>query len=110
MKEKIIILVVSFLAVGMLNAQVKISGTVKDNRGRILAGASIQIKGSYDGGVSDSSGGFSFKTFEKGAQVIVASNVGYKSIEQNIMVGTDPLEVIGCSNHRRGECRYFCRH
>ena len=93
MKEKIIILVVSFLAVVMLNAQVKISGTVKDNRGRILAGASIQIKGSYDGGVSDSSGGFSFKTFEKGAQVIVASNVGYKSIEQNIMVGTDPLEV-----------------
>jgi vitamin B12 transporter len=80
MKPIIILLAALGYIVGV-NAQVRISGTVKDTRGRIVAGASLTIKGSYDGAVSDSTGHFSFKTFEKGAQVVVASNIGYKSQE-----------------------------
>jgi vitamin B12 transporter len=88
MKQVAILLSLLLLA-GWASAQVRITGTVKDNRGRILAGASVAVKGSYDGGVADSTGHFSFKTFEKGAQTLVASNVGYKSVETAVTIGTD---------------------
>jgi len=83
-----------FILAGMAGyTQTKITGTVKDNRGHIIAGASIAVKGSYDGGVSDSTGHYSFKTFEKGAQVVVASNIGYKSFEQPVTIAADPIEI-----------------
>lgn len=85
--KKLTILLVFVLLAGWAAAQVRIAGTVKDNRGHSVAGASIQVKGSYDGGVSDSAGHFSFKTFEKGEQVLSVSSVGYKSLEQKIQVG-----------------------
>ena len=79
---------------GRAMAQTKITGPVKDNRGHIIAGASIQVKGSYDGDVSDSISHFSFKTFEKGEQIIVVSNMGYKPVEQKIIVGIDPIDLV----------------
>jgi vitamin B12 transporter len=91
--KKLTILLAMFLTAGWANAQMRITGTVKDNRGRIIAGASVAVKGSYDGGVSDSTGHFSFRTTEKGAQVIVASNVGYKSVEQAVTIATDPIDI-----------------
>src|SRR6476659_8646307 len=91
--KQIAILLIGFLLAQQAGAQVRISGTVKDHRGDILAGASVVVKGSYDGGVSDSAGHFSFKTFEKGAQVIAASNVGYKSAEQPVTIGTEEVRV-----------------
>ena len=84
--EKLIILLMGLLTGGWIHAQTKINGTVKDNRGHIIIGASVAVKGSYDGGVSDSSGRFSFKTFEKGAQVVVATNIGYKTVEQPVTI------------------------
>lgn len=92
MKQLIISLLIMFTA-HLANAQVIISGTVKDNRGRIVAGASIAVKGSYDGGVSDSTSRFSFKTFEKGVQVIVVTNIGYKPVEQSVTIDKDPINV-----------------
>jgi vitamin B12 transporter len=86
-------LIIFLLTGTWLNAQVKISGTVKDNRGHIIIGASVAVKGSYDGGVSDSSGRFSFKTAEKGEQVIVASNVGYKTVEQTVTISSDIADL-----------------
>ena len=87
------ILLITLVSAGMANAQTKLTGTIKDNRGRIIIGASIAVKGSYDGGVTDSTGHFSFKTFEKGQQVIVASNIGYKSAEQTITLDKDVLDL-----------------
>ncbi len=72
----------------LIQAQVKITGSVKDQKGRILAGANIVVKGSYDGGVSDSTGHFSFKTYEKGKQMVVATNMGNKTMEQEITIDT----------------------
>jgi vitamin B12 transporter len=91
--KKLTILLITVLTAGWVNAQVRITGTVKDNRGHIIAGASIQVKGSYDGGVSDSTGHFSFKTFEKGEQLVVASNVGYKPVEEKITIGKDTITI-----------------
>ncbi len=91
--KKLTILLIIVLTASWVNAQTKITGTVKDNRGRIIAGASIAVKGSYDGGVSDSTGHFSFKTFEKGSQVIIVTNIGYKAAEQTVTLGAEIAEM-----------------
>lgn len=80
----LIILLSSLFIILSARAQVQVLGSVRDMKSRILAGASIAIKGSYDGTTSDSTGHFSFKTFEKGIQTLVVSNIGYKTVEQQI--------------------------
>lgn len=84
---------ISCIAMGAVAAQVRISGSVKDAKGRILQGASIVVKGSYDGGTSDSAGNFSFRTTEKGEQMVVASSVGYKTVEQSITLAGNSLSL-----------------
>lgn len=85
----IISLFLSFAAIG----QVRVVGSVKDNRGRILAGASITLKGTYDGTTTDSTGKFSFKTFEKGSFILSANNIGYKVVEVPITITKDTVLV-----------------
>lgn len=92
--KKISILLITVLVAGWVNAQVKITGKVRDNRNHIIAGASVQIKDTYDGTVSDSTGAFHFKTTEKGEQILVVSNVGYKPVETKINIGVDTAEFV----------------
>ena len=65
-------------------AQVAITGKMTDNKNKPLRGASITIRNSYDGTITDSLGNFSFITTEKGAQIIEAAISGYSSYEKNI--------------------------
>lgn len=85
-------LIVTLLISGV-QAQIKVTGSVKDQKGRILAGANIVVKGSYDGTVSDSTGSFSFKTYEKGKQFIVASSIGNKTVEQEVNIDSLPIHI-----------------
>ena len=64
--------------------QITVKGVVKSNRSKTLYGVSISLKDTYDGATTDSSGYFSFKTMEKGEQLLVASSVGHKPYEQKI--------------------------
>ncbi len=91
--KQLTILLIFFATAGWVNAQSKITGIVKDHKGHIIIGASIAVKGSYDGSVSDSSGRFSFKTTEKGQQVVIATNVGYKTVEQEVTIGTETIDL-----------------
>ena len=91
--KKLVILPAFLILVLVSQAQTKISGTVRDMKSHIVAGASIQIKGSYDGAVSDSTSHFNFKSFEKGTQTIVVSNIGFKSVEQVIELKGEPIEI-----------------
>src|SRR3954454_15184025 len=77
-----------------LFAQVRISGTVKDNKNHPVAGASITIKDSYDGATSDSSGAFSFRTTEEGEKNITVSSIGYNPFQQNVNIGKEPLKLV----------------
>ena len=65
-------------------AQTTITGRTKDPKGRPVAGVSISIKDSYDGGTSDSTGKFSFKTTETGDKLLLASSIGFTPSEQTI--------------------------
>jgi hypothetical protein len=78
------ILLLLFIQVNILKGQIVVSGTVKDNRGKPLPGASVTIKDSYDGGLADSLGAYRFTTTETGTQVLVVTATGYKTVEQSI--------------------------
>lgn len=81
--QRILIIVLLFLSFKS-QSQTKVYGTIKDQRNRILIGASITLKDTYDGSVTDSSGKYSFTTFEKGEFVIEIKSVGYKTVTQKI--------------------------
>lgn len=91
--KAILIFTAGMMLACLLKAQVLVKGTVRDNKGRILAGANISIKDSYDGTMSDSTGSFLFKTTEKGNALLVASNMGYKTMELPIVLGTDSVVI-----------------
>ena len=86
----LLFLILSFFR---LSAQTKISGIVKDNHGRIIVGASIAIKDSYDGSTSDSSGKYHFKGYDKGLQTIIAKNIGYKTVQQKISLTGESIQL-----------------
>ncbi len=77
----------------LATGQVKISGTVKDNRNKPIYGVSIGIKNSYDGTTTDSLGNFSFKTTEQATQTVAASSIGYNSFEQVVAIGSDAMQL-----------------
>jgi len=74
-------------------SQVIVSGKVRDNKGRPLPGVSIAIKDSYDGGTTDSTGKFQFKTTEKGAHLVTASSIGFRAFEQPITLAGAPVTI-----------------
>jgi hypothetical protein len=94
--SKFLLLLVSVLSLIVPKAQVRVSGMVKDARGHLLQGVSITLHGTYDGAVSDSAGYFSFKTFEQGEKLVEAKLIGYKTIEQKVVLIKEPL-VLGFS-------------
>ena len=89
--KQLSILFLFFLIAASLKAQVKISGKVKDARGKPAASTSITLKDTYDGTVSDSLGNYHFTTTEKGSHILIFSNVGFKTVEQIIVIGAEPI-------------------
>lgn len=91
--RKLIVLTASLLTLVFAQAQTIVSGTVKDQKNKPLASASIAIKDSYDGATTDSSGNFSFKTTEKGEHTLVVTAIGYKTSEEPINLTGTPLSL-----------------
>ncbi len=75
------------------NSQVKISGIVKDNRGKPVPNASVTLKNTYDGTTADSSGNYSFTTTEKGSYQLEATALGYKTIVQPITLDKENINL-----------------
>ena len=72
-------------------AQVKISGTLKDNKGRPIVGASLTLIDTYDGTSSDSLGRFSFITQEKGNKTLEIKNDGYNTLLSPLVLEGKPV-------------------
>ena len=64
--------------------QTTLKGKVVDEKGKVLPGANVSLKGSYDGASSDAEGNFQFKTFEKNEQIINVTFVGYETHNQKV--------------------------
>lgn len=90
---KYILTTALLLTAFLSQAQVKVSGKVTDNKNKPLAGASIQLKDTYDGATSDSLGNYSFFTEEKGEKEIEITISGYNPSTQKIMLGAEPVAL-----------------
>ena len=93
MLKKIILnsLVLVFLFFGVLSSVVAqtgtVKGTIKDaSNGTSLPGATVQIKGTTVGTVTDLDGNYSLKV--NGASTLVISYVGYATIQQEVKPNT----------------------
>ena len=64
------------------------SGKITNENGSPVAGATVMIKGSSTGTVTDANGQFTLKTGKTGLQTLVISFVGYTSAEYTAIPGT----------------------
>ncbi|MEL6559665.1 MAG: TonB-dependent receptor [Bacteroidota bacterium] len=72
-----------------LQAQFKISGTVKDQDGELLIGAAVRLIDTSKGSLSDVNGNFLIKDVEAGEYFIEISYLGYLTKQKNIKVSED---------------------
>lgn len=93
MSYKILLLFLGIYIHGIASSQVVISGRMTDQRNKPLAGASILLKDTYDGTTTDSSGYYSFSTYETGAHTLVASLSGYNTFSKGIQIGKEPIKL-----------------
>ena len=85
----IILILFGFTAVG----QVTLSGKITDEKGKPVVGASVYLDNTLDGGSTDSSGAFRFKTTESGTQTLVVSAVGYSNAGKQVNVSADISDI-----------------
>ncbi len=89
--------VLLFVFAGNIAAQaqnITVSGTVKDKQSKEgLAGVSLSIKGQSGGTASTSNGSFTFTTSAKVPFTLVASYVGYGTVEQQITGSTSGINI-----------------
>ena len=80
---KKILLMLLFLASTILYAQrVTVTGTVTDSQGNPLPGATVQVKGTNEGALTDAGGKFFIETGP--GSILVISFVGFNSSEINV--------------------------
>lgn len=81
MKKRIqLLFILSILGTSLIFAQTSVSGSVVDEKGEPVIGASIRIKGTTQGGVSDIDGKFSL-SIPSEKSVLIFSYVGMKTKE-----------------------------
>ena len=84
MVRKIVLSIVALLAVGFAAyAQTRqVSGTVKDEAGNAIVGASVIVDGTVNGTTTDANGGFSISAPANGS--LLVSFIGY--VEQKVAI------------------------
>ncbi|MHC1704166.1 MAG: carboxypeptidase-like regulatory domain-containing protein [Tenuifilaceae bacterium] len=92
MKKSILTILTIALSLNAFS-QTVVRGKITDTKGLPLPGTNIMVKGTYDGGSSNSNGNFTFKTTEKGKQVIVASFIGFAIQEKEVDLNGGELVV-----------------
>ncbi|MGV8963014.1 MAG: SusC/RagA family TonB-linked outer membrane protein [Candidatus Saccharimonadaceae bacterium] len=112
MKERIyLLLFLLMMSIGITFAQTRVTGSVVDDKGEPVIGASIQIKGTGQGTVTDIDGGFTLNV-PTGSNTLVISYVGMQSKEVavkpilNIVLAADSelldeLVVVGWGTQRK---------
>ena len=79
MKNLILILLATLISAQVLIGQTLVSGAVTDHKDLPVIGANVLIEGTYDGGVTDLDGYYSFKTYEEGEKTLTISYLGYEN-------------------------------
>src|SRR3990172_940754 len=98
MKQKITALQIIFILPALLLSQFvsaqTVSGTIKDGKtNEALFGATVVIKGSTEGGLTDMDGKFSFTTTQLPPFVLSISYLGYVTFESTVKSIESPITV-----------------
>lgn len=80
-----------FFSVGMFAQQITVKGSVKDATGEPVIGASVLVKGTTNGTITDFNGNFSFNNVSSGSTIVVTF-VGY--LPQVVRASASPLSII----------------
>lgn len=73
----------------LATAQLSISGTVSETSGKTLPGASVRLKNKSTGITTDAQGKYQFKNLKAGNYTLIASYIGYQTIEKTVSLNTD---------------------
>lgn len=112
MKRRLVLfLTLFFVGIGIVTAQTQVRGIVVDESGEPVIGATIQIKGTSQGTVTDVDGNFNLSA--PASATLVVSYVGYEtqevpvsaSVNVVLVSGTelDEVVVVGYGTQRRSE-------
>jgi len=92
MKNYLLILLVVILG-NKAFSQTTISGSVADQSGTSLPGASVYIKGTYDGASSDTKGQFNFKSSRKGKNILMIEFLGFEPLSKELDLTGKPIKI-----------------
>lgn len=107
-KRGLSVLLLTLFSFSLAVAQVLVRGTVIDQTGESVPGASIQVKGGTQGTISDLDGKFSLNVPNK-KSVLVISFIGYTTQELPVDV-SKPMSVVlkeDTKNVGRSRCRWL---
>ena len=106
-KRGLSVLLLTLFSFSLAVAQVLVRGTVIDQTGESVPGASIQVKGGTQGTISDLDGKFSLNVPNK-KSVLVISFIGYTTQELPVDV-SKPMSVVlkEYKNVGRSRCRWL---
>lgn len=90
---RITLLFIFQILILQLTGQTILKGIVKDEKGELVIGANVFLKDTYDGTSTEANGTFSFETSEIGAQILVVSYLGYETLEYNMDVNKNNIEL-----------------
>ncbi len=94
---KTLILGLALGALAHIAAAQHVEGTVTDERGEALAGATVFLEGTVRGDITDAHGRYAIRAPGPGAYLVVATHVGYDGAERMLQVAagqalkTEPL-------------------
>ena len=95
MKRKLtMFLALFFIGIGIAQAQTQVRGTVVDEAGEPVIGATIQIKGTSQGTVTDVDGSFNLSA--PSGSILIVSYVGY--VTQEVAVSTSARIILAPDN------------
>lgn len=98
MKKCLILLALICRQLAMFS-QFTVSGSIKDENGAPLAGASVVIENTFKGSVSDAKGMFHIPGLKKGEAILKVSFLGYEPVERKIVLQKD--EVVDIQLERK---------
>ena len=80
------VLILTFISTALFAQNSKISGKINDAKNDALAGASVVIKGTTKGTITNANGEFSIENVADGAYKLSISFLGYSSQETSVNV------------------------
>ena len=81
---KTILPILLFFVSSVAFCQTELSGVVTNQKGQPIPAANVYIEGSYDGGITDEKGRFSFMTTETGNKTLLITSLTYEPLKIEI--------------------------